>query len=72
MAKIEIIENEECKGRVFQKGETYDFIGTENRVEGCHCNNSYKTYDVFVILMDFVKYYVPFSKAKVLNENCAV
>ena len=66
--KIEILQNEYCKGKLFQKGEQYEFIGTETVEEGCKCNNSWRQYLAYIMLIDFVKYHIEIGKARIVIE----
>lgn len=60
---IEITKNDYVLDRFFKKGETFTYAGMESVTEGCSCNNSRKTYNTYVVLLDNKKYNVKATHA---------
>lgn len=61
--KIVITQNDYVLDKFFNKGEEYDYIGTETITEGCSCNGSRKEYNTYVVIIDNKKYNIKADKA---------
>lgn len=54
--KIVMSQKDFVLDRLFEKGEEFEYAGTETITCGCSCNGSLRQYNTYVVIIDGKKY----------------